>query len=204
MGTFFDVSRVGYGHLDPVKDVFDYSICWTDGSVPPLLGRFPASAFGVKIVERLRAGATVVVEDLQADPLSDEPQRARPPRPSTRAPSWSCPPCARVACARSSISTIARCALAGRRDRLHGGGRRTHPPADRARRGRGCAAGAQCLARGACRGTHPRAARRRGGLAPVAEDGGDRPADRRHCATTFNNSCRESAAVSRSCAAASP
>ena len=74
MGRFFGVCRVGYGQLDPVEDVFDYSICWSDGVVPPLLGRFPARAFGVKIVERLRAGQTVVVGDLQTDPLSDEPE----------------------------------------------------------------------------------------------------------------------------------
>jgi PAS domain S-box-containing protein len=72
MGRFFGVSRVGYGHLDPVEDMFDYSECWTDGRVQPLLGRVPAHAFGVKIVNRLSAGETVVIADLQTDPLSDE------------------------------------------------------------------------------------------------------------------------------------
>jgi PAS domain S-box-containing protein len=72
MGRFFGVSRVGYGHLDPIEDVFDYSVCWTDGRAQPLLGRIPAHAFGKKIVARLGAGETVVVSDLQSDPLSDE------------------------------------------------------------------------------------------------------------------------------------
>ena len=72
MGRFFGVSRVGYGHLDPVEDMFDYSVCWTDGRAQPLLGRVPAHAFGVKIVKKLGAGETVVVGDLQTDPLSDE------------------------------------------------------------------------------------------------------------------------------------
>lgn len=72
MGTFFGVSRVGYGQLDPVEDMFDYSVCWTDGTVPPLLGRFPASAFGKKIVAKLSRGETVVVNDLFSDALSDE------------------------------------------------------------------------------------------------------------------------------------
>ena len=72
MGRFFGVSRVGYGHLDPVEDVFDYSVCWTDGRAQPLLGRVPARAFGIKIVAKLGAGETVVVNDLQTDPLSDE------------------------------------------------------------------------------------------------------------------------------------
>jgi PAS domain S-box-containing protein len=72
MGRHFAVNRVGFGHLDPDEDVFDYMICWTDGTTVPLLGRFPAKAFGVKIVAKLSAGETVVVEDLFNDPLSDE------------------------------------------------------------------------------------------------------------------------------------
>jgi NO-binding membrane sensor protein with MHYT domain/nitrogen-specific signal transduction histidine kinase/ActR/RegA family two-component response regulator len=72
MGEHFAVSRTGYGQLDPVDDVFDYDVCWTDGSVPPLVGRFPAAAFGVKIVAALSAGQTIVVEDLLEASLSDE------------------------------------------------------------------------------------------------------------------------------------
>jgi PAS domain S-box-containing protein len=72
MGQHFGVNRVGYGHLDPEEDVFDYTICWTDGKTMPLLGRFPAQAFGAKIVAKLSAGKTIVVEDLFNDPLSDE------------------------------------------------------------------------------------------------------------------------------------
>ena len=72
MGRHFAVARVGYGLLDPVEDFFDYSVCWTDGKVPPLLGRLPAQAFGKKIVAKLSAGQTVVVADLFEDPISDE------------------------------------------------------------------------------------------------------------------------------------
>ncbi|WP_343699575.1 PAS domain S-box protein [Caulobacter sp.] len=72
MGRYFGVSRVGYGQLDPAEDMFDYTICWTDGVAPPLLGRFPAAAFGRKIVAKLGAGETVVVDDLFEDPISDE------------------------------------------------------------------------------------------------------------------------------------
>lgn len=72
MGTHFSVSRSGYAQLDPDEDVFDYDICWTDGSVPSLLGRFPAAAFGVKIVAALNRGETIAVGDLASDNLSDE------------------------------------------------------------------------------------------------------------------------------------
>lgn len=72
MGAHFGVTRTGYGQLDPHEDIFDYDVCWTDGTVPALLGRFPAAAFGVKIVAALNAGETVVVEDLLQAKLSDE------------------------------------------------------------------------------------------------------------------------------------
>jgi PAS domain S-box-containing protein len=72
LGRYFGASRVGYGQLDPYADIFRYTVCWTDGSVPPLLGDHPAHAFGVKIVKRLSAGKTVAVGDLFSDNLSDE------------------------------------------------------------------------------------------------------------------------------------
>jgi NO-binding membrane sensor protein with MHYT domain len=72
LGAHFGATRAGYGQLDPVKDEFDYDVCWTDGNAPPLLGRFPAAAFGVKIVSALNAGRTVVVDDLLNAALSDE------------------------------------------------------------------------------------------------------------------------------------
>lgn len=77
MGRYFAVARVGYGQLDPLEDVFDYSVCWTDGTVSPLLGRFPAQAFGRKIVAKLSAGETVVVQDLFDNQISDEEETRR-------------------------------------------------------------------------------------------------------------------------------
>lgn len=74
MGAHFGVTRTGYGQLDPIEDMFDYDVCWTDGIVPPLLGRFPAAAFGIKIVSALNAGQTVVIDDLLQAELSDEAQ----------------------------------------------------------------------------------------------------------------------------------
>ncbi len=74
MGRHFGVARVGFGELDTNAEVFRYSVCWTNGEVPPLFGEFPASAFGVKIVDSLSSGRTVVVEDLFEDPISNELQ----------------------------------------------------------------------------------------------------------------------------------
>lgn len=80
MGRHFGANRVGYGHLHESEDVFNYDVCWSDGNIPPLLGVFPASAFGAKIVASLRQGHTVMVEDLFAAAISDEPETRKTAR----------------------------------------------------------------------------------------------------------------------------
>jgi PAS domain S-box-containing protein len=70
LGTWFGVQRVGYGHVDEVEDLVEYEVCWTDGTVSALVGEFPASAFGVKVMERLRVGRTVAMPDVRSDPLT--------------------------------------------------------------------------------------------------------------------------------------
>ncbi|WP_328276713.1 MHYT domain-containing protein [Sphingobium sp.] len=72
IGEHFSVSRTGFGELSQADNIFQYDVCWTDGSVPPLLGRLPAASFGVKIVADLSAGRTVVIQDLMEADLSDE------------------------------------------------------------------------------------------------------------------------------------
>lgn len=70
LGDWFEVSRVGFGHVDETEDLVTYQVCWTNGQVPPLLGPFPASAFGSKVMDRLRAGQAVVMPDVRSDPLT--------------------------------------------------------------------------------------------------------------------------------------
>ena len=72
LGRHFGVDRVGYGHVDETQDRIDYDVCWTDGSVPPLLGQFPASAFGPQVIARLRAGQTIVIANVRHHPLTSE------------------------------------------------------------------------------------------------------------------------------------
>ena len=72
LGRHFGVNRVGYGHVDEQLDLIDYDVCWTDGSVPPLMGRFPASAFGQPVIDRLRAGEPVVIANVRQHPLTSD------------------------------------------------------------------------------------------------------------------------------------
>lgn len=74
LGRHFVVNRVGYGHVDEAQDLIDYDVCWTDGTVPALLGRFPASAFGPQVIERLRAGQTIAIPNVRHHPLTSELQ----------------------------------------------------------------------------------------------------------------------------------
>jgi PAS domain S-box-containing protein len=72
LGRHFRVNRVGYGHVDERLDLIDYDVCWTDGSVPPLMGRFPASAFGQPVIDRLRAGEPVVIANVRHHALTSD------------------------------------------------------------------------------------------------------------------------------------
>nr|WP_255428123.1 PAS domain S-box protein [Ramlibacter cellulosilyticus] len=72
LGRHFGVDRVGYGHVDETLDLIDYDVCWTDGTVPTLLGRFPASAFGPQVIARLRAGEAIAIANVREHPLTSE------------------------------------------------------------------------------------------------------------------------------------
>jgi PAS domain S-box-containing protein len=72
LGRHFGVDRVGYGHVDERLDRIEYDVCWTDGTVPPLRGVFPASAFGQPVIERLRAGHTIAIADVRDHPLTSD------------------------------------------------------------------------------------------------------------------------------------
>ncbi|WP_114226911.1 MULTISPECIES: PAS domain S-box protein [Sphingomonas] len=74
LGRHFACGRTGYAYLDASEDLFDYDVCWTDGSIDPIFGQLPASSFGVKIVAALNSGETIVIKDLLTDTLSDEPE----------------------------------------------------------------------------------------------------------------------------------
>jgi PAS domain S-box-containing protein len=73
LGEWFGVNRVGFGHVEEAEDLVTYEVCWTDGLVPPLLGEYPASAFGAKVMDRLRAGLTVAMDDVRSHPLTADP-----------------------------------------------------------------------------------------------------------------------------------
>jgi PAS domain S-box-containing protein len=70
LGQHFGVDRVGYGHVDEHLDSIEYDVCWAREGTAPLLGTFPASAFGQKVIDRLRGGDTVAMADVRDNPLT--------------------------------------------------------------------------------------------------------------------------------------
>jgi PAS domain S-box-containing protein len=64
IGEHFHVARVGYAQPVNEDDLFDYQICWTDGTVPSLLGLHRTEGFGAQIVALLKTGQTVAIDDL--------------------------------------------------------------------------------------------------------------------------------------------
>ncbi|HBZ05901.1 MAG TPA: hybrid sensor histidine kinase/response regulator, partial [Massilia sp.] len=69
MGRHFAVGRVGYGEIDAAGEVVSVERDWTDGSIASLAGETrPLDSFGPAIVEQLREGKVLRLDDIAADP----------------------------------------------------------------------------------------------------------------------------------------
>jgi len=68
-GTTLGVGRVGYGEIDPSGRTVSIDRDWTDGHMTSLAGMVqPLDSFGPAIVDGLRHGRSVCLDDVQADP----------------------------------------------------------------------------------------------------------------------------------------
>ena len=69
MGRHFAVARVGYGEIDPGDQYVSVERDWTDGSIASLAGETrPLDSFGPAIIEQLREGRLLRLDDIAADP----------------------------------------------------------------------------------------------------------------------------------------
>jgi signal transduction histidine kinase/ActR/RegA family two-component response regulator len=74
VGRHLGVGRVGYAEIDGAGEFFVVEHDWTDGGMASIAGRDRVARFGA-IAEALRAGETVRVDDVRADPRLED---ARP------------------------------------------------------------------------------------------------------------------------------
>jgi signal transduction histidine kinase/CheY-like chemotaxis protein len=73
LGEYVDADRVGYGEIDAVSDSVSVRRDWTavGGAMQSLAGETrPLDSFGPNIIAVLRAGQTLRLDDIEADPRS--------------------------------------------------------------------------------------------------------------------------------------
>jgi len=67
LGKALDVARVGYASVDQEQEHITIERDWTDGRMASLSGRFRMDDFGPAIIEELKKGRTVHVDDVDQD-----------------------------------------------------------------------------------------------------------------------------------------
>src|SRR5690606_30198039 len=71
VGRHLHVPRVGYGEVDEAEARVHVERDWTDGSISSLAGETrELDSFGPAIIATLRAGGTLRLDDIAANPLS--------------------------------------------------------------------------------------------------------------------------------------
>lgn len=76
MGEHFSVARAGYGIIDPIENMIDFGVCWTNSIAQPLAGRHPIDSFDPRLLALLKAGQSVAIGDLgQVPRVIDDPVR---------------------------------------------------------------------------------------------------------------------------------
>jgi PAS domain S-box-containing protein len=69
LGKYLGLDGVGFANYDAAWDVAEVDEVWRKPGLPGLGGRYSIAAFGSAIVEQLRKGETVVIEDVATSPL---------------------------------------------------------------------------------------------------------------------------------------
>jgi len=71
VGRHLAVGRVGYGEIDAAGQAISVERDWTDGSVASLAGETrPLDSFGPSLIAAMRAGRSVQLDDVAADPVA--------------------------------------------------------------------------------------------------------------------------------------
>jgi PAS domain S-box-containing protein len=69
LGKYLGLEGVGFANYDAGWDVAEVDEAWRKPGLPGLGGRYSTAAFGSAIVEQLRQGQTVVIDDVATSPL---------------------------------------------------------------------------------------------------------------------------------------
>lgn len=72
VGLHFGVTRCAYGEVDAARDQVTITRGYTK-NLPTVAGRYPLDVFGPLMIGELKAGRTVIIDDVNRDPLTDAP-----------------------------------------------------------------------------------------------------------------------------------
>jgi PAS domain S-box-containing protein len=75
LGRYLGVNRVGYGTVDASERYFTTESNWTDGMVAPSIGTHDLTNFGEGILNAIRVGQTLAVDDVAMDPRTNTPDQ---------------------------------------------------------------------------------------------------------------------------------
>ncbi|WP_256009877.1 ATP-binding protein [Desertivirga xinjiangensis] len=74
LGEYLQISRVGYGEVEQNEQrYFTTEYSWTDGTVPPYHGTHDLAGFGPDVLQSLRSGTALVIDDMLEDPRTASP-----------------------------------------------------------------------------------------------------------------------------------
>lgn len=74
LGEYLKVSRVGYGEVEQNEQrYFTTEYSWTDGMVPPYHGTHDLAGFGPDVLQALRSGTALIINDMLEDPRTASP-----------------------------------------------------------------------------------------------------------------------------------
>jgi signal transduction histidine kinase/ActR/RegA family two-component response regulator len=67
LGKALDIARVGYGEIDEAEEHVIVERDWTDGRIASVAGKYRMNDFGLPIIEELKAGRVMCVDDVDQD-----------------------------------------------------------------------------------------------------------------------------------------
>jgi PAS domain S-box-containing protein len=74
LGEFLGINRVGYGEIDSPQEFVTVKRDWNDGAIGTMAGRHRMNDFGRAVIDELRQGRTLRVDDVNADPRTSGPE----------------------------------------------------------------------------------------------------------------------------------
>ncbi|MBB4657579.1 HWE histidine kinase domain-containing protein [Parvularcula dongshanensis] len=70
LGAYFDADCVGFAEIDPDGETYTVRHEWRRPDFPSVIGRHRLNDFGPSLIDRLKRGETVAIEDVRTHPLT--------------------------------------------------------------------------------------------------------------------------------------